>query len=111
MILVPRMLRISVLCGLASCVGGCALLKQQPPAEQIANRVISEAVVPAIRGGLRQGVDQLSIQGGAQGINPTYVVEFDGKWVVGIEGRASIGLEGVAGQIQVSSASGGADRE
>ncbi len=103
--LAPRIVRTSVLCGLAFCAGGCALFKQEPPAEKIANRIISEAVVPAIKEGLSQGVKQLTIQAGAQGINPTYVVRFDGKWVVGIEGRASIGLEGVAGQIQVSSAS------
>lgn len=105
MILAPRIVRTSVLCGLAFCAGGCALLKQEPPAEKIANRVITEAVVPAIKQGLANGVDQLAIQGGAQGINPTYVVEFDGKWVVGLEARASVGIEGVAGQVEVSSAS------
>jgi hypothetical protein len=50
-------------------------------------------------------VQQLVIQAGAQGINPTYVVKFSGKWVTGVEGAASVGVEGIAGQLQVSSAS------
>ncbi|HMQ17317.1 MAG TPA: hypothetical protein PKC49_15225, partial [Phycisphaerae bacterium] len=54
---------------------------------------------------LAQGVEHLTIQAGAQGINPAYVVNFEGKWVVGIEGRASVGVEGVAGQLQISSVS------
>ncbi len=84
---------------------GCATLNPQPPVEHFANKLADEAVIPAIKEGLAQGVEQLTIQAGAQGINPTYVVRFDGKWVVGIEGRASVGVEGIAGQLQVSSVS------
>ena len=94
---------IAALCG-ALCAG-CASLNPQPPIEAFANKLADEAIIPAVREGLSQGVEQLSIQAGAQGINPTYVVYFEGKWVVGIEGRASIGVEGIAGQLQVSSTS------
>jgi hypothetical protein len=84
---------------------GCATLNPQPPIEAFANKLADEAIIPAVREGLTQGVEQLSIQAGAQGINPTYVVNFEGKWVVGVEGRASVGVEGVAGQLQVTSVS------
>jgi hypothetical protein len=32
-------------------------------------------------------------------------MKFSGKWVTGVEGTASVGVEGIAGQLQVSSAS------
>lgn len=81
---------------------GCAALNPQPPIEAFANKLADEAIIPAVRAGLTQGVEHLVIQAGAHGINPTYVVEFEGKWVVGIEGRATVGIEGVAGQVQVT---------
>jgi len=84
---------------------GCATLNPQPPVEHFANKLADEAIIPAVREGLAQGVEQLVIQAGAQGINPTYVVKFSGKWVTGVEGAASVGVEGIAGQLQVSSAS------
>ena len=86
-------------------LAGCTALNPQPPIEAFANKLADEAIIPAVREGLTQGVEQLSIQAGAQGINPTYAVNFEGKWVVGVEGRATVGVEGVAGQIQVSSTS------
>jgi len=84
---------------------GCATLNPQPPVEHFANKLADEAIIPAVRAGLAQGVEQLVIQAGAQGINPTYVMKFSGKWVTGVEGVASVGIEGIAGQLQVSSAS------
>jgi len=84
---------------------GCATLNPQPPVEHFANKLADEAIIPAVRQGLAHGVEQLVIQAGAQGINPTYVVKFSGKWVTGVEGTASVGVEGIAGQLQVSSAS------
>lgn len=87
------------------CLLGCASLNPQPPIEAFANKLADEAIIPAVREGLSQGVEHLTIQAGAQGINPTYAVTFEGKWVVGIEGRATVGVEGVAGQLQISSAS------
>ena len=86
-------------------IAGCAALNPRPPIEAFADKLADEAIIPAVREGLTQGVEQLSIQAGAQGINPTYVVNFEGKWVVGVEGRVSVGVEGVAGQLQISSAS------
>lgn len=85
---------------------GCEALNPTPPIEAFANKLADDAIVPAIREGLSQGVEQLSIQAGAQGINPTYLVEFSGKWVTGVEGSASVGVQGIAGQLQVSSAGG-----
>ena len=87
----------------SGCLLGCAQMNAQPPVEAFANKLADEAIIPAVKAGLSQGVEQLSIQAGAQGINPTYVVAFEGKWVVGIEGRASVGVEGVAGQMQITS--------
>lgn len=87
------------------CLLGCASLNPQPPIEAFANKLADEAIIPAVREGLSQGVEHLTIQAGAQGINPTYAVTFEGKWVVGVEGRATVGVEGVAGQLQISSAS------
>jgi len=84
---------------------GCATLNPQPPVEHFANQLADEAIIPAVREGLAQGVEQLVIQAGAQGINPTYIVKFSGKWVTGVEGAASVGVEGIAGQLQVSSTS------
>ncbi|MBI5863758.1 MAG: hypothetical protein HZB38_04475, partial [Planctomycetes bacterium] len=88
------------------CLFGCASLNPQPPIEAFATKLADQAIIPAVKEGLSQGVEHLTIQAGAQGINPTYVVNFEGKWVVGIEGRASVGVEGVAGQLQISSVSG-----
>jgi len=87
------------------CLLGCASLNPQPPIEAFANKLADEAIIPAVREGLSQGVEHLTIQAGAQGINPTYAVTFEGKWVVGVEGRATVGVEGVAGQLQISSTS------
>lgn len=87
------------------CLLGCASLNPQPPIEAFANKLADQAIIPAVREGLSQGVEHLTIQAGAQGINPTYAVTFEGKWVVGIEGRATVGVEGVAGQLQISSTS------
>lgn len=100
----------SLLSIVGGCVTGCATLNPKPPIEEFANKLADQAIIPAVKQGLSQGVEQLSIQAGAQGINPTYVVNFAGKWVVGIEGRASVGVEGIAGQLQVSS-SGGEETE
>ncbi|MCK6458117.1 MAG: hypothetical protein L6Q92_16505 [Phycisphaerae bacterium] len=96
----------SLLSIIGGCVAGCAALNPKPPIEEFANKLADQAIIPAVKQGLSQGVEQLTIQAGAQGINPTYVVNFAGKWVVGIEGRASVGVEGIAGQLQVSSAGG-----
>jgi hypothetical protein len=98
---------MSLLSIIGGCVAGCAALNPRPPIEEFANKLADQAIIPAVRQGLAQGVEQLTIQAGAQGINPTYVVNFAGKWVVGIEGRASVGVEGIAGQLQVTSAGGG----
>jgi hypothetical protein len=89
----------------SGCLLGCASLNPHPPIEAFANKLADEAIIPAVREGLSQGVEHLTIQAGAQGINPTYAVTFEGKWVVGIEGRATVGVEGVAGQLQISSMS------
>jgi len=97
---------MSLLSIIGGCVAGCAALNPRPPIEEFANKLVDQAIIPAVKQGLAQGVQQLTVQAGAQGINPTYVVNFAGKWVVGIEGRASVGVEGIAGQLQVSSAGG-----
>lgn len=81
---------------------GCANLNQTPPIETALKMVAEEVLIPTIRAGVERGVEGLQLQAGAQGINPTYVVEFEGKWVVGIEGRATIGVEGISGQMQIS---------
>lgn len=104
-----RMVGVCVALAIAAaamvCVHGCSELNPRPPVEAFAQRLADEAIFPAVREGLTRGVDHLAIQAGAQGISPAYVIEFSGKWVVGIEGRASVGVEGVAGQVQIASVS------
>lgn len=100
------MMLASLLCLVVNCVAGCAALNAKPPVEQFAEKLADQAIIPAVRQGLSQGVEQLTVQAGAQGINPRYVVEFEGMWVTGLKGRASVGVDGIAGQLQVSSAGG-----
>lgn len=83
---------------------GCTAWTSRPPIEAFTDKFADEVVIPAVREGLAQGVRHLTIQAGAQGINPTYVARFSGKWVTGVEGEVTIGVDGVAGQIQVASA-------
>ena len=94
-----------LLLGWTGCLEGCAIFKQQAPIEHFADRFLTEAIAPAVQEGLKQGVENLTVQAGAQAINPTYHIAIDGKWVVGIEIDASVAAEGVAGQIQISSVS------
>jgi hypothetical protein len=98
---------VGILLGLfgLGAVAGCAALNQTPPIETFAAKFTDEVIAPAVKQGLAQGVENLQVQAGAQGINPTYVIEFEGYWVTGIKGRATIGAEGIAGQIQISSVS------
>lgn len=104
--MLSRMMGLLVIVCLLALLGatGCSALNK-PPIESFADKLADQAIIPAVKQGLAQGVEQLSIQAGAQGINPTYVVKFTGKWVTGIEGEASVGVQGIAGQLQVSSAS------
>lgn len=81
---------------------GCQSWANQPPIEAFAQRFMDEAVAPAIGAAISEGVEGLQLQAGAQAINPTYVADFTGKWVVGVEGEIRIGVEGVSGQLQVS---------
>lgn len=92
--------------GLMMLTPGCQSLNPQPPVEQMTKQLLTEAIVPGIKEGLAQGVKTMAVQAGAQGINPKYVFEFQGKWVVGIEGKATVGVEGIAGQIQVTTQAG-----
>lgn len=87
-------------------LGGCKAWTNNPPIERFAMSFVDGVVAPSVKEGLRQGVENLTVQAGAQGINPTYVVEFEGKWVVGVEGRVTAGVEGIAGQIQITSLAG-----
>lgn len=96
---------------LAMWLAGCATWTARPPVEAFADKFADEAVIPAVREGLAQGVRHLTIQAGAQGINPTYVARVVGKWVVGLECEVSVGVNGVAGQLQVSSAAREAPQE
>lgn len=90
---------------LLACVSllGCEALNPRPPVEAFAAKLADEAIIPAVREGLAGGVKSLAIQAGAQGINPTYVMEFEGLWVTGLRGRATVGVEGLAGQVQIAS--------
>lgn len=81
------------------CLGLIALVGCQRPDTHVES-VLNTFVKPAMDKALTEGATRTaSLQGGLQGINPKYVVEFQGKWVVGVEGRATCGLEGVSGQI------------
>jgi hypothetical protein len=95
-------LGVSALVAVCICIPAC---QSAPPVEAFAGKFVDQVVGPAVQRGLEQGVRDLNIQAGAQGINPKYVVDFNGKWVVGVEGSASVGVDGIAGQVQVSSSS------
>jgi len=90
---------------LIGCLGGCAIFKQQAPIERMAEKFVDGPIADAVKKGLLQGVESLTIQAGAQAINPTYRITAKGKYVTGIELDASVAAEGVAGQIQISSVS------
>jgi len=101
------MTRVLLCLLLGGCLAGCSIFKQQAPIEHFAQEFLDKAIAPAVTEGLKQGVETLTVQAGAQAINPTYHIAIDGKWVVGIEIDASVSAEGVAGQIQISSVSTG----
>lgn len=64
--------------------------------QYLMEKVVSPAVTKAVT---EANTRTATLQGGVQGINPRYVVEFEGLWVVGVQGKVTAGLEGVAGQI------------
>lgn len=95
------MKRVACLVSLLFCAG-CV---EKPPIETFTDKLVTQAIVPVVKQGLAQGVKALTIQAGAQAVNPTYAIEFEAKWVVGVEGRATIGVEGLSGQVQITSVS------
>lgn len=97
-----RMGLVSLLLPIVGCIDPQSKLD---PMQAMAKETMAEILIPAVKEGLAQGVENLQIQAGAQGINPSYKITFDGKWVVGIEGTVTVGIDGVAGQIQISTTS------
>lgn len=89
----------------AGCITGCKSW-ENPPVETLAQQMITEVIAPAVQTGLQNGVANLDLQGGIQGINPTYVATFEGLWVTGVQGKVSVGIDGVAGQITGASSGG-----
>lgn len=98
------LLSVLVLASTTGCQTG-GLLTPKPRIETVADRVITEAIAPALQQGLKQGVENLTIQAGAQGINPTYRFTAAGRLVQAVEVEGTVGVEGVAGQMQLSSTS------
>ena len=97
-----RLIDLSLLGLLLAVAGGCAIFKQQtPPMEGLAFK-IADAVVPAIQKTVEKSGDNLALQGGIQGLNPTYRLGFEALWVTGLKGWITVGVEGVAGQIQMT---------
>lgn len=80
---------------------GCQSWSQNPPIEAFVTKLADEAIIPAIREGLQNGVGNLDLQAGAQVINPTYEVSFEGLWVTGLTGKASVGVTGLSGQMMM----------
>lgn len=79
------------------CSGGMAQL----PIEHLTDKIVDDAIKPAIAKAMNETVaNTFQIQGGLQAVNPKYCLDFEGKWVVGIEGRVTVGVEGFAGQVQ-----------
>ncbi len=98
----------TVLASFSGCLCvGCQTLNPTPPIEGFVSQLMSDVVSPILQEGIAEGVNTMSVHWGAQGINPTYVIEFEGKIVQGLETRASVGVEGIAGQVQSSAAGGG----
>lgn len=87
-----------LIAGLIVVVAGCSSLVPKPDAN--VQYLVEKVVAPAVQKAVAEtNTRTATLQGGLQGINPKYVVRFDGKWVVGIEGEVEMGLEGVSGQI------------
>ena len=105
----PKIAQFLAIAGLLSLVGcplsgvfGCT----QPDA-QIA-LMMQEVVGPAIEKAASEVVTRTAqMSGTLTGVNPGYSVEFEGKWVTGVEGKFTIFLDGVSATIM---ASGQADR-
>jgi hypothetical protein len=98
-------MRIVAMMLVGLCLWGCAAWTERPPIETMTYKFLDEAVIPGVREGLSHGVEKLTIQAGAQAVNPTYVITFDGKWVVGIEGQVTAGVTGISGQVQITTLS------
>lgn len=82
--------------------GGCLLscTPDYSPMERMAREIMETVVRPIAEKAIAETLtDTATLQGGVQGINPTYVISIQGKVVTGFEGEIRIGIEGVAGQL------------
>ena len=80
---------------------GCA--PQATELERFSNQVVTTVVVPAVEKALSETAVRTSqLQGGAEGIEPGYVFEFEGGWCTGVRGKALVYLKGVSGRISGS---------
>lgn len=93
---------LTALAALTALLTGCTAWTSRPPIEETLKSVMTDVIAPAVKTALKADTNRSAIAAGAQGINPTYAIEFDGLWVTGIHGRCTIGVEGVAGQISVN---------
>lgn len=85
------------------CLSGCQAWTAKPPMEALTQQIIDQVIAPAVEKGLANGVENLDVMGGVQGINPGYKTDFEGFWVTGVKGSVKIGIDGVAGQVQGAS--------
>lgn len=91
-----QFLVVLALLGLLLAFTGCAA----PKVDANVQYVIEQVIAPAIQKGLAEtSTRTATLQGGLQGINPKYKVDFQGLWVTGVIGSAAAGLDGVSGQI------------
>ena len=86
---------------LVTAATGCA--PQATELERFSNQVVTTVVVPAVEKALSETAVRTSqLQGGAEGIEPGYVFEFEGGWCTGVRGKALVYLKGVSGRISGS---------
>lgn len=62
---------------------------------------VTQTLTPTITKAIAETkIETSQLQGGVQGIEPGYGVDFEGYWVTGIKGQVVVYLKGVAGQVQ-----------
>ena len=87
-----------VSCLLLSCLAACA--PNQEPMERAVNRMLTEVVGPAVTKAIAETTTQTAaLTGGAQAIEPGYLIEFEGWFGTGIRGSAVVKITGISGQL------------
>lgn len=101
-------MRLLIFASMLLSLGGCPNSQIDPISQRVAD-VTEKVVYPALQKALTETqTNSLALQGSLQGINPGYVVDGEGYWVVGVKFRAGVHVDGVSGQLSgATQATGG----